>query len=75
VGTEPGRPQKKVKVNFTIRGDKVVTEKQNMTMTAKAREARRLYMAEWRRNNKDKIARAQNRYWERRASEGVSGRP
>ncbi len=53
----------------------MVKDNQDTTMTAKAREARRLYMAEWRRNNKDKIARAQNRYWERRASEGVSGRP
>ena len=36
-------------------------------MTEAAREARRAYKREWNRKNRDKVAAAQRRYWEKKA--------
>lgn len=36
-------------------------------MTEQAREARRAYKREWNRRNRDKVAAAQARYWEKKA--------
>lgn len=36
-------------------------------MTEQARAARRAYKKEWNRKNRDKVAAAQRRYWERKA--------
>lgn len=37
-------------------------------MTEEAKEARRAYKREWNKRNKDKVAAAQRRYWEKRAA-------
>lgn len=36
--------------------------------TVAAREARRDYLMQWRRNNPDKVREYNRRYWERRAA-------
>lgn len=36
-------------------------------MTEQAKAARRAYKREWNRRNKDKVAAAQRRYWEKKA--------
>lgn len=36
-------------------------------MNEAAKEARRKYVREWQRNNKDKVKAAQERYWTRKA--------
>lgn len=36
-------------------------------MTEQARAARRAYKREWNRKNRDKVAAAQRRYWEKKA--------
>ena len=36
--------------------------------TAAAREARRDYLMQWRKNNPDKVREYNRRYWERRAA-------
>ena len=36
-------------------------------MNEAAKEARRAYIREWQRKNKDKVRAAQVRYWERKA--------
>lgn len=38
-------------------------------MNEAAKEARRQYVREWQRKNKDKIRAAQERYWTRKAQE------
>jgi len=38
-------------------------------MNEAAKEARRAYIREWQRKNKDKVRAAQVRYWERKAEE------
>ena len=38
-------------------------------MSEAAREARRTYMREWRRKNKDKTQEHTRRYWEKKAAE------
>lgn len=38
-------------------------------MADKAKEVKRAYMKEWRKNNKDKVKAAQERYWEKKARE------
>lgn len=40
-----------------------------MDTTDKAREAKKIYMREWRRKNKDKVKAAQERYWEKKYKE------
>lgn len=40
-------------------------------MTEAAREARRAYKREWNKKNRDKVAAAQRRYWEKKAREGA----
>lgn len=37
-------------------------------MTEQAKAARRAYRREWNRKNRDKVAAAQARYWERKAA-------
>lgn len=37
-------------------------------MNEAAKEARRAYIREWQRNNKDKVRAAQERYWMRKAA-------
>ena len=37
-------------------------------MNEKAKELRRAYKREWNRKNKDKVAKAQQSYWERKAA-------
>ena len=47
-------------------------------MTDQAREARRAYKREWNRRNRDKVAAAQARYWEKKAQaaqDQEAGRP
>ncbi len=41
----------------------------NQQMSEIAREARRRARAEWRKNNKDRIAGYEAKYWEKRARE------
>lgn len=36
-------------------------------MDDKAKETRNKYMREWRKNNKDKVKAAQQRYWENKS--------
>ena len=36
-------------------------------MNEAAKEARRIYLREWQRKNKDKVKAAQARYWEKKA--------
>ncbi|WP_294403992.1 hypothetical protein [uncultured Clostridium sp.] len=36
-------------------------------MNEKAKEQRNAYMKEWRKKNKDKVRKAQARYWEKKA--------
>ena len=36
-------------------------------MNEAAKEARRVYLREWQRKNKDKVKAAQARYWEKKA--------
>ena len=38
-------------------------------MNEAAKEARRKYVREWQRRNKDKVMAAQARYWEKKAKE------
>ena len=38
-------------------------------MSEKARETRRRYMANWRKENKDKTRASNVRYWEKQASQ------
>lgn len=38
-------------------------------MNEAAKEARRIYIREWQRKNKDKVKAAQMRYWEKKAQE------
>ena len=38
-------------------------------MDERAKEARRIYIREWQRQNKDKVKRNQERYWLRKAQE------
>lgn len=38
-----------------------------IVMTEKAREARREYYRRWRKENPDRVASAQARFWEKRA--------
>lgn len=38
-----------------------------MALSQAAREARRQYAKEWRKNNPDKVKQHQQRYWERKA--------
>ena len=38
-------------------------------MNEAAKEARRKYVREWQRRNRDKVMAAQARYWERKAQE------
>lgn len=38
-------------------------------MNKAAKEARRMYIREWQRKNKDKVKAAQARYWEKKAEE------
>lgn len=40
-------------------------------MNEAAKEARRRYIREWQRNNKDKVKAAQERYWTRKAQEAA----
>jgi uncharacterized protein YnzC (UPF0291/DUF896 family) len=51
--------------NISVKGVK------NMELSQKAlnerRRCRREYMKEWRKNNPEKIAAIENRYWERKA--------
>lgn len=37
-------------------------------MDERAKEARRIYIREWQRKNKDKVKQNQERYWERKAA-------
>lgn len=41
-------------------------------MTDKARDLRREYLREWRKNNKSKTREYALRYWEKKAKEGVT---
>lgn len=38
-------------------------------LTEQAKAARRAYKAEWARQNRDKVRRQQERYWEKRAAQ------
>ncbi|UYZ34972.1 hypothetical protein OD350_22395 [Clostridium beijerinckii] len=38
-------------------------------MSEEAKKARSEYMRKWRRNNKDKVKAAQERYWSKKAQE------
>ena len=40
-------------------------------MTEQAREARRAYKREWNRKNRDKVAAAQARYWDKKAAQAA----
>ncbi len=40
-----------------------------MKLSRKAREAKNLYMKEWRAKNRDKVRAAQERHWEKKAKE------
>lgn len=42
-------------------------------MNEQAKEARRAYKREWNRKNRDKVAAAQARYWERKAAAAAAG--
>lgn len=41
-------------------------------MTEQAREARRAYKREWNRKNRDKVAAAQARYWDKKAAKAAA---
>lgn len=41
-------------------------------MTEQAKAARRAYKREWNRRNKDKVAAAQRRYWEKKAQRAAA---
>lgn len=41
-------------------------------MTEKAKEARREYMRQYRKNNRERIREIQKRYWERKAQQAES---
>ena len=43
-------------------------------MNDAAKEARRKYMREWARKNKDKVRANQERYWERKAAAAAAER-
>lgn len=40
-------------------------------MTEAAKEARRAYYRNWKRNNKDKVAAANERYWSKKAKQAA----
>lgn len=42
-------------------------------MNEAAREARRLYKKEWRKNNPDKVREYNKRYWEKKAAQSAEG--
>lgn len=44
----------------------------NVDLSSAAKEAKRKYAREWRRNNPDKIKEAQRRYWEKKAAQMAS---
>jgi hypothetical protein len=48
--------------------------KKGATMTEKAKEARRAYKRAWQRNNPDKVRAQQERYWNKKAAEGETGK-
>lgn len=41
-------------------------------MTEQAKAARRAYKREWNRKNRDKVAAAQRRYWEKKAQRAAA---
>lgn len=44
-----------------------ILHKWGVVMDEKAKEARNKYMREWREKNKDKVKKAQEKYWEKKA--------
>jgi hypothetical protein len=42
-------------------------DKREVSLSAEALEAKRLYHREWQRRNKDKVKAANMRYWEKKA--------
>ena len=45
--------------------------KHEKTIREKAKELKRQYAKEWRRNNPDKIREYQDRYWQKRAAQEI----
>ena len=43
-------------------------------MTEEAKQAKRDYMREWRKRNKDRVANTQARYWQRKADQAKAAK-
>lgn len=69
IGGGGGEVHKRAKGNFYKGGENL----ENRKMSERALEARRRYMAEWRKNNRDRIRRSNTSYWERRAKRMEAG--